>query len=428
MIAILGGGIAGLSTAYHLSNLNAECKVFEKRSSWGGLCDNFSIGNGYRFDYFVHLSFTQSEYVQKLFEDSSQYIIHKPYSSNYYKGHWMKHPAQNNIASLPAAEKVLIIKDFVHRIKRDKHNNYKDWLRSQFGNYFSKTFSEPYTLKYWTLEAEKLSTNWLEGRFSLPPLENILKGAFEEQTENFYYAKDMRYPQAGGYKSFLRKIAGGSDINLNKELIELDIDNKKLTFSDGTNENYEKVVSTLPLPVLIKCIPNAPTIVKEAASNLLCTSGQLVSLGFNRPDIPKYLWFYIYDADIVPSRAYSASLKSADNVPEGCSSLQFESYFSKARPKLYSEGDLISHVVRKGETMGLWNINDIDVDNYREVEYANVIYDHDREKNLTIVHRFLNDNNIVTAGRFGEWAYLWSDQSLLSGQKAAKRIVSEKYR
>ena len=72
MIAILGGGIAGISAGYHLKLKSIENTVFEKRNTWGGLCDNFTIGNGFRFDYFIHLSFAKDEYVKKLFAAGSE--------------------------------------------------------------------------------------------------------------------------------------------------------------------------------------------------------------------------------------------------------------------------------------------------------------------------------------------------------------------
>lgn len=422
MVTILGAGIAGISAAYHLAKKGKEAVIYEKRSNWGGLCDNFSIGAGFRFDYFIHLSFTNSDYVKQLFQESSEYISHNPVSSNYYKGYWLKHPAQNNLVPLSTDEKVKIISDFVQRDDNLEVKNYKDWLRRQFGNYFSQNFPEPYTLKYWTREADKLDTDWLGGRFSLPPLNNVLKGAFEIQDENFYYAKEMRYPKTGGYKSFLNQMASQCHIETSKEIVEIDLRTKKILFKDNSEQFYESVISTLPLPELIKCIKDVPKQVKEASEKLLATSGQLVSLGFKRPDIAKHIWFYIYDQDIVPARAYSPSIKSPDNVPEGKSSLQFESYFSKHSPKKYSNGNLIEHIANKGVKMGLWNIEDIEVSEYREVKYANVVYDLDRAKNVAIVHDYLSKNNIHIAGRFGEWAYLWSDQSLLSGKNIANHV------
>jgi len=105
MIAILGGGITGISAGYHISLKGIENKVFEKRATRGGLCDNFSIWNGFRFDHFVHLSFAKDKYVRNLFSNISDFVTYKSESKNYYKGYLLKHPAQNNLAPLSAIEK-----------------------------------------------------------------------------------------------------------------------------------------------------------------------------------------------------------------------------------------------------------------------------------------------------------------------------------
>lgn len=75
MIAILGAGISGISAGYHLSRKGIENTVFEKRNRWGGLCDNFTIRNGFRFDYFVHLSFAKGDAVKSSLP-KAQNIIH----------------------------------------------------------------------------------------------------------------------------------------------------------------------------------------------------------------------------------------------------------------------------------------------------------------------------------------------------------------
>lgn len=417
MIAVLGAGISGISAGYHARLGRYDHTVYEKNKTWGGLCDNFCIGDGFRFDYFVHLSFTKSDYVKELFAKSADYITHQPISTNYYKGFWLKHPAQNNLAPLSTDEKLKIICDFVNRPKGTEPQNYEEWLRLQFGNYFSQNFPEIYTDKYWTVKADHLTTDWLGGRFSLPPLEAMLKGAFEEQNENFYYASEMRYPKQGGYKSFLTHMANNANIHTNKEVVLIDLKKKCLHFADSSIAYYEQLVSSLPLPELIQRIKDVPNNVIEASKKLLCTSGQLVSLGFNTPDIPKNIWFYIYDNDIMPSRAYSPSIKSPDNVPQGKSSLQFETYYSAAKAKQLSGGALIEHIVDKGVKMKLWTPNDIEIADYREVKYANVVFDFERKRNLAIVHNFLDNNSVKYIGRFGKWDYLWSDQSLESGRE-----------
>jgi protoporphyrinogen oxidase len=307
MIVILGAGISGISASYHLKQRGIESVIYEKNKRWGGLIDNFTLDGGFRFDHFVHLSFTNIEYVKELFAKSSPYIAHHPESSNYYKGAWLKHPAQNNLAPLSTDEKVKIIEDFVNKPVIETPENYYEWLLLQFGTYFTDNFPGVYTEKYWTLNARELTTEWAGKRFSIPPLDSLLKGAFEEQAANFYYAKEMRYPVKGGYKSFAKLMAADVTMRMEKKAVLIDPLQKKVDFEDGTSEFYEQLVSSLPLPELLKIVKDAPANVKEAAEQLLATAGQLVSIGFNRPDVPKHLWFYIYDEDILPSRGKAPS-------------------------------------------------------------------------------------------------------------------------
>ena len=106
----------------------------------------------------------------------------------------------------------------------------------------------------------------------------------------------MRYPFKGGYKSYLNFLAKDLNILLNKKVIEIDLIKKTIMFSDGSKEHFDKIVSTIPLPELIKVIKDVPVEVIEASKKLIATSAQLVSFGFNKY-IKQHLWFYIYDED-----------------------------------------------------------------------------------------------------------------------------------
>lgn len=415
MTIILGAGISGISASYHLHEKDIENIIFEKDNDWGGLCGNFEI-EGFRFDKAIHLSFTESEYVKELFSKSCEYITHKPLAYNYYKGSWLKHPAQNNLEPLKLDEKIDIINDFVeNKNKKENITNYEEWLKSQYGNYFSENFSIPYTKKYWTLEAKDLSNTWVGNRMYKPNIKEVLKGAFGKDTPNTYYAKEMRYPKVGGYKSFLNHMRQKCNIQLNKKVIEISTKNKIVYFEDNTSQCYDDLISSIPLPEYENLIKDMPLEVKIACNKLKFTSVALVSIGLNKSNIPKYLWFYIYDEDILASRCYSPSIKSEDNAPDKCSSLQFEMYFSKDK-RLEIEGKkLINHIIEKSEKMNLFKEEDVIVSDNRVIKYGNVIFYHGMEKDRKIVLDYLESINIKTVGRFGKWEYLWSDQSLLTG-------------
>jgi len=420
---VLGAGISGISAAYHLGLKNIDATIYEKDSEWGGLCGNFTL-DGFRFDKSVHLSFASDEYVQKLMYGETPYHKHAPEASNYYEGCWVKHPAQNNLFPLPAETKVKILSGFIENEgKEHEITDYESWLRAQFGDYFAEKFPMRYTRKYWTVNASELSTTWVGTRLSQPNIEEVLLGSYTSDIPNAYYAKEMRYPKKGGYKSFLTTMQKKCTIKLNKEACAINPESKEITFDDGTVESYENLVSSLPIPHMIELLPNVPQEVVTASEKLLPSSVAIVSLGFNKPDLAKHLWYYIYDEEFLPARCYSPSIKSPDNAPDGCSSVQFEVYFSN-RKDLALKGDaLIDHIISNGIQMGLFTKEDIVVKDARILPYGNIIFYEGMEADRQIVLDYLASLNIYGVGRFGKWEYLWTDQCVLTGRD----IVAENF-
>jgi protoporphyrinogen oxidase len=137
-----------------------------------------------------------------------------------------------------------------------------------------------------------------------------------------------------------------------------------------------------------------------------------VSIALKTKNIPPYLWWYIYDEDILAARVYSPSLKSPNNVPEGCSSLQMEVYCNEGT---YTEQQLLDGTVGKLIERGIINKEDVLFTHVGFEKYANVIFTEPIYESRQIVRDYLASIGIETIGRFGEWDYLWSDQSLLSG-------------
>lgn len=421
---ILGAGIAGITAAYELKQHGFNSIILEKNDNWGGLLDNFVI-QGFRFDKFVHFSFSNDDYVNKIFFET-QHFKHLPISSNYYKGHWLKHPAQNNLFSLNSHEKELILNDFVQRIEKKEVEikNYEEWLRIQYGDYFAENFPMIYTEKYWTICARDLETKWVGSRMYKPSFEEVKRGCETEDTPNTYYAKEMRYPKDGGYKSFLNPLIHDTNILTNQKVTTIDLESKEIVTDSGEVFLFDNLISSLPLPELCKIIKKIPPNVLDASLKLNYTSGYLISLGFNKPNIAKNLWFYIYDKGILPARVYSPSLKSPQNVPEGCSSLQAEVYFNKGNKINLSDDYILDDTINKLIDMGLFCIEDLVVKDIRVEKYANVIFDHFIYENRKIVLDYLEEYDIIPIGRFGEWDYYWSDQSMLSGRNGAHKLIN----
>ncbi|MYM75795.1 NAD(P)-binding protein [Duganella sp. FT134W] len=412
-VVILGGGVAGLGAALKARETGRQAVIFEARDSAGGLLDNFSI-DGFRFDHAVHLSFASEEKVRAIF-DRTPYITHPSDSYCFDQDRWLKHPVQNNLAPLDANDKVALIKSFLARPSELAGDDYESWLRHQYGDGIAERYPIRYTQKYWATPASALSTTWIGQRMRRAELDEILYGAMTTDTPNTYYTKEMRYPQQGGYKAFITPLIADSTIRLGHRAAAIDTQQRTVTFANGVTVGYQQLVSTLPLPVLAR-IADVPAEVAAAASQLKATAIDLVSVGFSKPII-KDLWFYIYDEDILASRAYSPSVKSAENAPQGCSSLQFEIY-SRGEQSQYSKEAVIANTRAALVKMGIGQAEDVLFVDHRVLPFGNVIFDLGMETRRQIVLDWAGAAGIASCGRFGAWDYLWSNQSLLSGYNA----------
>lgn len=422
---ILGAGISGLATGQKLQELNKEYLILEKDDTYGGLCGNFTI-NGFRFDRFVHLSFAQEKEVRQFF-DQADYYTHIPNPNNYYHGTWIKHPAQNNLFPLSDSEKDKILTDMKNRkeVKLDKINNYEQWLRVQFGDYFAENFPMVYTKKYWGVEAKELETKWVGNRIYQPTMQEVLEGMKTSDTPVTYYAKEMRYPKNGGFKSFLKSFSNEDNIHYGQKVIKINT-KEKTVYTENETYVYDTLISSIPLPEYKKLLSINDSMVNDAINKLHWTSGYTISLGMEGELIKKDLWDYIYDADILPARIYSPSEKSVDNCPEGCCSLQAEVYFKDDQVTNIDDDKLLGDVINQLHDAHIIDKSKIIVKDIRFEKYANVLFDHTIYDNREIVRNYLIDNNIISIGRFGEWGYLWTNQSFLSGYYIGKKgVISE---
>lgn len=423
---VLGAGIAGLAASEAARRAGRHATIFERRSRHGGTLDNFVV-DGFRFDHGVHLSFATEKEVREVF-DRTPFITHDAESLNFDGGFWLRHPAQNNMFPLPASEKVELIADLAAHAgsapDESAIRNYRDWLVQQYGEKIATRWPLVYTEKYWTVDAAELGTDWIGKRMRRADLREVLSGAFSAETPSTYYISQMRYPERGGYRAFIDPLADGADIRFDHEVTGIDVDRRIITFTNGSELGYRNIVSTLPLPLLVSLTHDVPAAIAADAETLFATELDLVSIGFNRVDVPPSLWFYIYDTDILAARAYSPSMKSPDNALPGTSSLQFEIYSSRRKPQSLGAQALIANCVEALERMGLATRRDILFTHHSRLAYANVVFDIGMEARRDRVRAWLAEKGVVLAGRFGEWEYLWSNQAMVSGLSAGARAFA----
>lgn len=429
-IVVLGSGMGALGAANRLSQEGMRPVLYDRNSYHGGHTASFRHEGGFLFDIGPHISFTKNERIQELFAESvgGKYETIQIHLNNYWRGHWPVHPVQLHLNGLPDDVVIKVIEDFVaasHEPEREIRN-YADWLYASFGTTFAEQFPMQYTRKYHLTTAENMSTDWLGPRIYRPSLEEVLRGALSPSAPNIHYITHFRYPTEGGFGAYLRKFVPMGDIKLGHELVGLDPVARELTFGNGHRTRYDGVVSSIPLPELVPMIAGAPDDVREAAATLACSTCVLVNVAVDRENLSDAHMTYFYDEDIRFTRLSFPHMLSKTNVPPGAGSIQAEVYYSKKyRPLDVPPESLIEPVIVDLRKVGLIRENDrILHKNAFLVPYANVIFDLERADALKTVHGYLDDIDVAYCGRYGDWGYMWTDESFISGERAAQTALA----
>jgi protoporphyrinogen oxidase len=431
-IAILGTGMAGFGAAYAAHRAGVRPTMYDMHDHIGGHTSSYEFPGGWTFDEGPHVSFTDNARVMDLLAANveGKYVSYPTKVNNYWKGHWIKHPAQINLHGLPADLVTKIMLEFVEVSQRGQSppvRNYEEWLRASFGNTFAETFPMEYTVKYHTTTAANMNTEWIGPRLYRPKLEEVFRGALQPKSSDVHYISGFRYPTHGGFVSYLNPFRKIADINLGHKVVRIDPKQKLLHFANGRSAQFDRLVSSVPLPELVPMIMGAPQDILEAAAKLACTEAVIVSLGIDRADLVDAHWSYFYDRDICFARLSTPHMQSPNNVPAGCGSLQAECYFSrKYRPMVGRPEDCIEPVIADLRKSGVLRESDkVLFRHAMHIPYANVIFDLEATPATTAVHAYLDELGIGYCGRYGDWAYIWTDQSFVSGENALQKVLGQ---
>jgi protoporphyrinogen oxidase len=442
MITILGAGLAGLSCSYHIGHEN--CIIFERNAYAGGHIASHHK-NGFVWDEGPHVSFTKHPYVRELFEQSvkGNFLDYSVQVSNYFQGNWIPHPAQSNLYAVPEPYRSDSLRDFLNSRNvvnsGSKPKNYEEWLDRAFGETFARTFPTAYTRKYWTCEPYELTTDWVGNRVFSPDVNTVINGYHTQSTATTHYISTVRYPSHGGFISFSEKIRDGANINFEHAVESIDLAECIITFGNGKQHRYEKLINTLPLPELIRLAVKVPEAVKQAAQTLRCSSLLLVNVTARHVVRKPYHWLYIYDENKLSTRINHTELLSPNNAPTGKTGVQVEVYASPYKPFSASYDAIAKTVVKELIEMGL--IDEAETVQTHYIPYANVIFDIPRREAQNIIFKWLENlglqrevddlepmtdwgnvepksyGHLNLAGRFGQWKYYWTDDCVLRGKQ-----------
>ncbi|MBX9652853.1 FAD-dependent oxidoreductase [bacterium] len=306
-------------------------------------------------------------------------------------------------------------------------DNFEDFIYRVWGKGIAKHFAIPYNRKLWAVPLHEMETSWLGGRVPMPNLQEMIEGALRPSIKPMGPNARFGYPLRGGFQAlmdgFLDHLQG--EYRLNTAVRRISVIEKKIETSNDEILEFDTLISTMPLPVLVKMIgAEAPAKIRQAAARLRNVSVRCVNIGVGRSNVTDKHWIY-YPEDTVFHRIFVQGNASPHCNPEGGFGLTCEITYSSYKP-LPVDGDaLIQRCIEDCIKVGIiskddpiWEANQVDL------PFAYVVYDHERKESVNLIREWMAQHDIILAGRYSEWEYYNSDHAFLAGRRAAQEAKS----
>lgn len=435
---ILGAGPCGLGAAHHLNKLgHMDWQLFERSDHVGGLSASFKDTQGFTWDVGGHVLFSHYDYFDQAVTAvlGNEYFEHQRESWIRILQRWVPYPFQNNVRYLPNEA----LSECVSGLQKlsgvpDRTTNFWEWMDTVFGRGIVKYFMEPYNRKVWGTPLEQMSKEWIAERVSVVDLARIERNIAEQRDDLSWGPNNVfRFPKFGGTGTIYEGIAKSlrDKIQLQHEMIDLNLDLKQVTFSNGRVERYDVLINTSPLDLLISRCCTVPDQILSAAADLVHNGGLIAGLGFEGTRNDSKCWMYFPEDNAPFYRVTNFHNYSRFNVPDGdinrYFSLMCETTYSQHKPEDKSQ-------IVEATIQGLVNSGMIDgpqkeriISCYLiDIPYSYPVPTLGRDKALATIQPYLESRSVFSRGRFGAWKYEVGnmDHSFMQGVEVVERLLT----
>ncbi|HWF53998.1 MAG TPA: FAD-dependent oxidoreductase [Solirubrobacteraceae bacterium] len=454
-VAVLGGGLAGLSCAYELAQAGAEVTVLEREPYPGGMAMSFvdeSDGEYWTYDFGPHRFHTTDP---ELIEHVSTVLAGNVRQAQRLSrirlgGRFYDYPlnALNVLRNLPPLTLVRSFTDYAWvritqrlGITHYSDENFEGWVTKRFGRTLYNLFFGVYTGKSWKMSPKEISGDWASQRISQLDLvdavkKTLVKGGGDATRS---LVRNFIYPARGGIgeiaRGYVREIqAMGSTVITDAPITRVHRDGDRVTgvsyggSTPGTVE-ADHYISTIPITALARAVrPAAPKPVLDSIGLLQYVSIIFIYLKLARPSVSPDSWVYLPETHLTIHRIsefknFSPQAAPADKTMV-CAEITCrigDEHWRASEEELVAiaTSDLEQiDFIAPGEVLGAF---------VKRIPHAYPVYDLQYKDNLTPVLEFVHSlQNIKTGGRQGLFRYNNMDQSIDMGRKMAWSTIERR--
>jgi len=440
-IVIIGAGPTGLGAAHRLHELGYQNWVlYEKSDGVGGHSCSHVDKQGFVWDEGGHVIFSHYKYFDDLIDKMLGQEVHERIRESWIvkEGNWVPYPFQSNLRYLP---KDVQVKCLVGAAKAASNGagkeaaNFRDWILGTFGEGIAEHFMFPYNSKVWTTPLERMAKGWIADRVAVIDFKRLLENVLYERDDVGWGPNNkFRFPLYGGTGEIYRRMAAQfpAKVKTGKQLAEVDLERRRISFADGSGDTYDVLISTAPLDLLTqKMIRPDDSRLTDAAAGLEHNNLLVMGIGLEKKIETGRCWIYFTDADMPCYRATYFSHYSPNNVPHG-NTERYSSLMCEMSFKVGETPDpekMLDKMIAGLIGAGMLEESDRQriVSRYhRVVGYSYPIPTLGRDEALRVLQPALLKKGVYSRGRFGAWRYEIGnmDHSVMMGVESVNNILA----
>jgi protoporphyrinogen oxidase len=433
-IAIIGGGPAGLTSAYLLAKDGYRVTVVEGTDTVGGISRTARYKD-YRFDIGGHRFFTKIAPVQELWEEllGDEFIDVPRLSRIHYSGKFFHYPlkAFNALAGLGLLNAARILVSYARaKLKPSPvEETFEQWVVNRFGRRLYETFFKTYTEKVWGIPCTEIRAEWAAQRIQGLSLSRAILSASSLQRRDSgikTLLHTFKYPRLGPGQMWEaardRVEALGGRVLMQHLVTGIEIASGSVdaivcdTPTGAVRLEADHVISTTDVRALVRALgAHAHASVRAAAEGLRYRDFLVVALILDRENVFPDNWIYVHTPGVQVGRIQNFNNWSAAMVPDkGRTCLGME-YFCFEGDGLWEGSDsaLIALASRELEALGLALASDVVDGSVVRAAKAYPIYDAEYREHLDHVRSCIDHiPNLHTVGRNGMHKYNNQDHSM----------------
>jgi protoporphyrinogen oxidase len=427
-VVILGAGLAGLSTALHLP-ADRPWLLVEREQRVGGKARS-RRRDGYTFDVTGHWLHLRDDRVRALVDDlfdAGDLVEIERRTGVYTHGAMLAYPFQANLHGLPLPVVAQCLQGFVQAQvaaalpDAPAPRTFGEFARMRFGAGIAEHFFIPYNTKLWGTSPDTLTADWVQRFVPMPDVAQVVGGALGIRQDGLGYNAHFLYPRAGGIdalpEAMGRRLSqhGSGRVRLGAGVERIDPAQRRVRMVGGNDWiDYDTLVSTIPLPALVRAIDGAPPAVLDAASRLRCVPWRWLDIATKtRPPMAEH-WVYVPEPRLPFFRVGCYSNAWPAMAPPGAGALYVELADRDNLPDLPTILDGLA------EMGAITSPDDVAFVEQHDLPCAYVMFDeHHREATETI-GAWLHGLGIRSCGRYGSWTYNSMEDAIVAGMEAAR--------